>query len=250
MPPSRRSTADQSYKLKIELIPRYASAVPYRSRKRLAKNPPKGPLLTKDIQRRIEPLKASAAANPLIFISRSNTARILDSLRMRVPDNDLPQFNKEINAALLEYDLRIDVERTPLSSWLPRYQEIVALLRKLRPLLPNKEKDELLFNIIRHFGESYAASHGPHPELHPYELADPLDNFPFPVNYRSDERLEKTVEGLNEITAWMQAFLDVEVEPVSQSNWDKMSAATWLIGYELPRIYEKFFSKVIRHYAE
>jgi len=243
MPPSRRSTADQSYKLKIELIPRYASAIADRSRKRLAKNPPKGPLLAKDIERRIEPLKASAAANPLIFISRSNTARILDSLRMRVPDNELPQFNKEINAALLEYDLRIDVERTPLSSWLPRYQEIVGLLRKLRPLLPNKERDELLFNIIRHFGESYAASHGPHPELPPYELADPLDNFPFPVNYRSDERLEQTVKGLNEITAWMQAFLDVEVEPVTQSNRDKMSAATWLIGYELPRIYEKFFQK-------
>jgi hypothetical protein len=243
MPPSRRSTADQSYKLKIELIPLYANAISDRSRKRLAKNPPKGPLLVKETKRHIEHVQAGADAEPLIFISRSNIVRILDSLRISVAKRRLTQFKIEINAALLEYGLRVDVERTPLSSWFPRYQEIVILLRKLRPLLPNRKKDELLFNIIRHFGECYAASQGPHLGLAPYELADPLDNFPFPVNYRSDERLEQTVQGLNEIAAWMQAFLDVEGEPVIQSNREKMSAATWLIGYELPRIYEKFFHR-------
>lgn len=243
MPPPRRSIVDQSYKLKIELIPLYANAIPDRSRKRLAKNPPKGPLLVKEISRHIEQLRAGADADPLIFISHSNIVGILDSLRISITKKRLTQFEKEINAALLEYGLRLEIERTPLSSWFPRYQEIVFLLKKLRPLLPNGAKDELLVNIIRHFGECYAASHGPHLGLAPYELANPLDNFPFPVNYRSDERLEQTIKGLNEISAWMQSFLDVEVEPVSQSSREKMSAATWLIGHELPRIYEQFFQK-------
>jgi hypothetical protein len=243
MPPSRKSVAGQSYKLKMELIPLFACAVPERSRTHLAENPPKGPVLLEEVNGHIKNQMTSANANPLVLVSQASIIEILNSLQMRIPQKKLPQFSEEINAALLEYRLQVEVERRPLSSWLPRYQEIVVLLRKLRPLLPDKEKDESFFNIIRHFGEGYAASHGPHPGLAPYELADPLDNFPFPVNYRSDEVLEQTIRGLNEIVAWMQAYLDVEVEPVIQSNREKMSAATRLIGYELPRIYEKFFRK-------
>jgi hypothetical protein len=243
MPRSRRSVANQSYKLNLELTPLYAYPVPERSRRRLAKNPPKGPLLLEDVTRHISDLTAAANANPLVFVTPSTIDEILHKLRMHISRKEISQFNQEINAALLEYDLRLYIERTPLSSWLPRYQEIVALLMKLRPILPDKEKDPLLFNIIRHFGESYAASHGPHSGLAPYELADPLDNFPFQVNYRSDERLEQTTKGLTEIAAWMRPYLDVEVETVIQSNKEKMSAATWLIGSELPRIYEKFFRR-------
>jgi hypothetical protein len=243
MPRSRKSIADQSYKLNMELTPLYAYAVPERSRKRLAKDPPKGPLFLEDVNQHISSQVATANAQPLVFVSRSSIAAILRSLGMRLQRNEAAQFAKEINAGLLEYGLRLETERIPLSRWFPRYQEIVVLLRKLRPILPDSKKDELLFNIIRHFGESYAASHGPHLGLAPYELADPLDNFPFPVNYRSDERLEQTIKGLNEITSWMRPFLDAEVDPVIQSNREKMSAAIGLIGYELPRIYEKFFRK-------
>jgi hypothetical protein len=243
MPPSRKSIADQSYKLNVELTPLYAYAVPERSRKRLAKSPPKGPLLLEDVKQHIGNQVAAANARPLVLVSRSSIAAILRSLAIRLQRNEAAQFAKEINAGMLEYCLRLETERIPLSSWLPRYQEIVVHLRKLRPILPDRKKDELLFNIIRHFGESHAASHGPHPGLAPYELAEPLDNFPFPVNYRSDERLEQTIKGLNEITSWMRPFLDAEVEPVIQSNREKMSAAIWLIGHELPRIYEKFFRK-------
>jgi hypothetical protein len=179
----------------------------------------------------------------LFFIPQSKVVAILHSLQMRIPPKQLPPLTKAINAAILDYRLRLAVERTPLSSWFPRYLQIVVLLGKLRPLLPDRTNDELLFNVIRHIGESYAASHGPHLGLPPYELADPLDNFPFPVNYRSDERLEQTISGINEIASWMRAFLDVEVDPIVQSNREKMSAAIWLVGYELPRIYEKFFRR-------
>ena len=242
MPPPRKSIANQSYKLKIELIPLYAYAVPERSRKRLAKNPPKGPLFLQDVQQHTGHQVETANDKPIVFVSRSCITAILKSLG-NLPRNELPKFAKEINAALLEYRLRRETEIVPLSSWLPRYQEIAVLLRKLRPLLPDREKNELLFNVIRHFGESYAASHGPHSGLAPYELADPLDNFPFPVNYRSDEALEQTIKGLTEITSWMRPFLDVEVESVIQSNEERMSAAMWLIGHELPRLYEKFLRK-------
>jgi hypothetical protein len=227
----------------MELMPLYAFAVPERSRKRLAKNPPKGPLLLEDVKQHIGDQVATANAKPLALVSQSSIATILRSLGIYLQRNETARFAKEINAGLLEYRLRLETESIPLSSWLPRYQEIVVLLRKLRPILPDRKKDELLFNVIRHFGESYAASHGPHLGLAPYELADPLDNFPFPVNYRSDERLEQTIKSLSEIALWMRPFLDAEVEPVIQSNQEKMSAATWLIGYELPRIYEKFFHK-------
>jgi hypothetical protein len=61
----------------------------------------------------------------------------------------LPPLTKAINAAILDYRLRLAVERTPLSSWFPRYLQIVVLLGKLRPLLPDRTNDELLFNVIR-----------------------------------------------------------------------------------------------------
>jgi hypothetical protein len=149
MPRSRSSVADQSYKLRIELIPLYAFPVPERSRKRFAKNPPRAPLLLKDVTRHISDLTVAANASPLVFVSRSSIGKILDSLRMRISRKELLHFNREINGALLEYQLRLYVERAPLSSWLPRYQEIVGLLRRLRALLPDREKDPLLFNIIR-----------------------------------------------------------------------------------------------------
>ena len=227
----------------MELLPLYANAIPERSRKRLAKNPPKGPLLAKDVNRRIERLRASADADPLVFISRSDFASILNVFDVSTPAKRAEPFYLELNAAILEYRLRLAVERMPLSSWFPRYEQILVLLMKLRVLLPDSTKDELLFSIIRHVGEHYAARHGPHPDLAPFELADPLDNFPFPVNYRSDERLERTIFGLNEVTEWMRPFVDGEVEPINQSNTEKMAAATWLIGYELPRIYEKCFKR-------
>jgi hypothetical protein len=130
-----------------------------------------------------------------------------------------------------------------LPKWLPRYEKILALLRKLRPLLPNREKDELLFNIISYFGEGYAASKGPHPNLPPYELEDPMDNLPFPVNYRSAERLEQMISGINEIANWMQMYLDAKVDEIEPSELEDMPSAVWLIGYELPRLYELFFGR-------
>ncbi len=150
MPPSRKSVADQSYKLKMELAPLFAYAVPERSRTHLAKKPPKGPVLSGEVEHHIKNQMTSANADPIVFVSQSSTIEILDSLKMRIPQKKLPRFNEEINAALLEYRLRVEVERVPLSSWLPRYQEIVVLLRKLRPLLPEADEDELFFNIMRH----------------------------------------------------------------------------------------------------
>src|SRR5262249_53268522 len=176
-----------------------------------------------------------------IYVSNTNCRKILKDLGLKFTPADLNRFFKELNSGLLEYRLRIAVEQTPLSSWFPRFKAIVVLLRELRALLPDRHNDELLFNIVRHFGESHAASHGPHPGLPPYELADPLHNFPFPVNYRSDERLDQTIKGVNEVTAWMQAIMDARITEVRQSNQEKMSAAVWLIGHELPRIYESVF---------
>jgi hypothetical protein len=209
----------------------------------LAKSPPKGALLAEDVNRHIEQLRVSAEADPLVFMSRSDFAGILSGFEVSIAKRRVDRFFLELNAAILNYDLRLAVEKVPLSSWFPRYQQILTLLMKLRVLLPDRTKDELLFNIIRHVGEQYAARQGPHPDLVPFELADPLDNFPFPVNYRSDERLERTIFGLKEVTEWMRTFVDGQVDPITQSNEERMSAATWLIGYELPRIYEKFFKR-------
>jgi hypothetical protein len=69
MPPSRKSTADQSAKLTLELLPLYAGAIPERSRKRLAKNPPDGPLLLEGVNRHIDTLSAAADTDPLVFYS-------------------------------------------------------------------------------------------------------------------------------------------------------------------------------------
>jgi hypothetical protein len=241
MPRPRNSPFEQSYKLQMELTPLYASAIPPASRRRLAKQAPKSGILLSAMNDYIHDLAAQAEAEPIIYVSQKKCRKVLDDFGFKPTTADLRLFYKELNAALLEYRLRIAVEQMPLSSWFPRYKAIVVLLRKLRPLLPDKNKNELLFNIIRHFGESYAASHGPHPGLRPYELADPMHNFPFPLNYRSDERLDQTVQGINQITAWMQAFLDTRVREIQQSNNEKMSAAVWLIGHELPRIYESLF---------
>jgi hypothetical protein len=241
MPRTRKSPLDQSYKLQMELIPLYAAAIPAASRKRIAKNPPRGGILASQMDGYIHEMQASAAAQPIVFISGKKCKNMLEEAGLKLAATDLRRFFQELNSALLEYRLRIAVERIPLSSWFPRYKAIVVLLRKLRAALPDREKDELLSNIIRHFGESYAASHGPHPGLPPYELADPLHNFPFSVNYRSDERLAQTIQGVNEVTAWMQALLDARVSEIRQSSREKISAAVWLIGLELPRIYESFF---------
>lgn len=241
MPRSRQSSLDQSHKLQVELVPLFAAAIPAASRKRLAKHPPKGGILASQMDEYVRDLAGQAEAKPIIYVSQRKCRKILGGLGVKSSTADLHRFFNELNAALLEYRLRIAVEQMPLSSWFPRYKAIIVLLRKLRPLLPDKNKDELLFNIIRHFGESYAASHGPHPGLPPYELADPMHNFPFPLNYRSNERLAQTVQGMNEITAWMQTFLDARVREIQQSSKEKMSAAVWLIGHELPRIYESLF---------
>jgi hypothetical protein len=241
MPRSRQSSFDQSYKAKMELIPLYTSEIPPASRKRLAKHPPTGGILRSQMDDHINEMRTQARAEPIIYVSKTKCRKILNDLELKFTTADLNCFFKELNSALLEYGLRFVVEQTPLSSWFPRFKAIVVLLRKLRALLPDRHKDELLFNIIRHFGEHYAASQGQHPGLPPYELADPLHNFPFLVNYRSDERLDQTIQGVNEVTVWMQRFLDARVEEIRQSSRERMSAAVWLVGLELPRIYEFLF---------
>ena len=85
MPPPRKSAAVQSAKLTLELLPLYSNAIPERSRKRLAKNPPDGPLLLEGVNRHIATLSAAANADPLVFIPQSKVVVILHSLQMRIP---------------------------------------------------------------------------------------------------------------------------------------------------------------------
>jgi hypothetical protein len=243
MPPRSKSSAHESYKLKIELMPLFSFAVPERSRKRLAKRPPTGPLFTKDVEERTNALAQVAAASPLVFVPKYKIREVLRSLDVSLTKEEISKLAIEMNAALLNYGLRLEIEQKPLSSWFPRFQEIVLLLSKVRALLPHTDKDDLLFNIIRGVGESYAASHGPHQGMAPYELVNPLDNFPYPVNYRSDEILERAIRGIGEVVAWMRPYLDVDVTPIVRTQEESLSAAVWLIGSELPSIYERAFRK-------
>jgi hypothetical protein len=224
----------------LRLIPLYAHGVPAAAGPKSAANPPAGPVLISDMEQHVRELIARYP-DPPAYTSAAKIKRLIKELELRVPARRLPKLTKAINAAVLEYTLRLGEEAIPLSRWLPRYQRILALFRKLGRLLP--ERDDLLFNIVCHFGESYAASKGPHPGLLPYELEHVLDNFPFPVNYRSNERLQQVTAGIREITAWMQSHLDARVGDLEQFPLQDLSAAVWLTGYELPRIYELFFGK-------
>ena len=150
MPRSKRSPIEQSYKLQMELIPLFASSIPAASRKQLARRPPKGPMLAAEIERHIEQLKAHADAKPIVYISSRKSGQILKTLGIQIQTKELPQFAKEINSAFLEYSLRLQAEQLPLSSWLPRFRAIVALLRKLKPLLPRPSAELQRRNFVQY----------------------------------------------------------------------------------------------------
>jgi hypothetical protein len=199
-------------------------------------------MLAKDIEQHIQRVIASVPSNAPAYISRAKAKRLLMALGRRLSNRKLPGFAEAINSAILEYGLRLTVERASFSNWISRCENLLAALRKLRPLLPDREQDELVFGIISNFGEGYAASHGPHPDLPPYELEDPLEDFPFTVNYRSSERIEQVARGVKEIADWIQSYLEAKTDEIQGSPSEELPAAVWLIGYELPRLYEAFFN--------
>jgi hypothetical protein len=236
------SPTESSKKRLLRLTPLFAS-IPSASQPKFASNAPQGPLLVEDVEQHVQELIANLPPGAPVYISRTKTRGLLASLRMHISGRRLPDFAEAINAAINEYQLRLLPERIPLSAWLPRYEKILALLRKLRSLLPDADKDDLLFRIISYFGEHHAGSHGPHPDLPPYELEDPLDNMWFTVNYRSSERLKTLITSVQEVADWMQNFADARVDEIEESPEEKLSAAIWLTGHELPRIYEAFFNR-------
>ena len=221
MPRSKRSPIEQSYKLQMELIPLFASSIPAASRKQLARRPPKGPMLAAEIERHIEQLKAHADAKPIVYISSRKSGQILKTLGIQIQTKELPQFAKEINSAFLEYSLRCKPNsfRCPVG-----FQDLELLLlfcensNRCFPARPRTPKTKFCSISLAISARAMRHLMAPHSGLPPYELADPLHNFPFTVNYRSDERLEQTITGVNEVTAWMQSLLDARVSMVSQSN--------------------------------
>jgi hypothetical protein len=131
MPRPRNSPLEQSYKLQMELIPLYAAAIPAASRKRLAKQPPKVGILASEMDEYIHGLKTAADAQPIVYVSERKCKKILDEIGLKPPPTDLRRFFEELNSALLEYELRIAVERLPLSSWFPKYSP-AAISGRLR----------------------------------------------------------------------------------------------------------------------
>ena len=150
-----------------------------------------------------------------------------------------------INSALAQY---IELQNANTNN--PRrvrlhFNAFYSALKKLNQALP--PGDSTLIQDITRRGDAYAGVHGPHSELapvrHPASLGHPAteDEPPAPPNrawtdFRSKERLTELFRDVREVSKW----LDSSFEPSASSN-KRMSPSMWLIGDELPEIFERIF---------
>jgi hypothetical protein len=104
-----------------------------------------------------------------------------------------------------------------------------------------------LFEYIRRLGEAYASVHGPHPHIEPRELPSLRGlGLEDEVDFNSAQRLRELIEAVHQISCWMEDYDENLVPKVGWSKLEKRYGRThspelWLIGKQLPKIFDKYF---------
>jgi hypothetical protein len=147
-----------------------------------------------------------------------------------------------LNDALLYFTRSRVVEtssRTP-KQLTKAYDEFHDVVKALVKSLPGSR--DSLFWAISDKGDDFARNAGPHPGLNPYRagISSPdeegrvADQW---LIFRSEERLDEFCSLVRQVSSW----LTVSFTPPKRAA--ELSPSVWLIGEELPKIFERGFGR-------
>jgi hypothetical protein len=131
-----------------------------------------------------------------------------------------------------------------------QFNDLHHALKRLKAKLPPADRQNEMFNYLRLLGESYAAAHGPHPGIEPRKLpsfAGLLEDEP--RDFNSEKRLRGLIDGVDQVSRWMNSYNEDLVPKMGWSKLEKIYGRThtpelWLIGKELPKIFENHFGQL------
>jgi hypothetical protein len=125
---------------------------------------------------------------------------------------------------------------------------LLAALKRLQAKLPTNRHDAL-FKYVTRLGERYAAQHGRHSGIRPKPLpVVRLPDIDDGQEFGSARRLRELIEAVAQVTQWMKHF----DEFTAPNQWARLenvygrtrSPLVWLVGKELPSIFEKHFGPI------
>jgi hypothetical protein len=120
------------------------------------------------------------------------------------------------------------------------HDDFYAAIKALEKFLPGSRSP--LFWAISEKGDAFAEKMGPHPGLTPYKAGlSSRDEAGVIAEqwliFRSEERLDEFCNLVRQISSWMTG----RFSPPKRGAG--LSSSVWLIGEELPKIFERFFGR-------
>jgi hypothetical protein len=115
------------------------------------------------------------------------------------------------------------------------YENFHRAIKALVKSLP--ESRAALFWAVADKGDAFARKMGPHPGMQPYKagVSSPVsDQW---LIFRSEERLDEFCNLTKQVSSWMTGSFS---PPKTAA---KLSPSVWLIGEDLPKIYERIFGQ-------
>ena len=213
--------------------------------RRIVRRFPPQPLTDADVNKLLDAMEAELKT-PITF-SATQVKKLIHEARLKanLSKARLTNLLQALNEAVFDYKGRLEYEQQAVAQTFDRLQLIQASLQRSKALLPDTQTEEVLFGMFCYFGNCYAAKRGEaHPGLPPFALEKKTryDHFPFSVNFRSGERLQELRDILTQIIAWLHDAFTWIGHDTSPPPYD-LSATVWLIGEELPKIYEAAFDR-------
>jgi hypothetical protein len=157
-------------------------------------------------------------------------------------------LRRDLNKAIDQYNFRWSYADAPTpTQFRKRFAGLHAALKRLKLKLPPADGRDDLFKFIRRLGEAYATKHGPHPHIEPRKLHS-LPGLEEKFDFNSVKVLRELVESVHLISSWMEAYNEDFVPKGGWSKLEKIYGRThtpelWLIGKQLPKIFEEYFSQ-------
>jgi hypothetical protein len=155
-------------------------------------------------------------------------------------------LHRDLYNAISDFQFRRSYAIAPTpAQFRKRFNDLHAALKRVKAKLPPADPQNHLFEYIRRLGEAYASVHGPHPHIEPLELPS-FRGLEDEVDFNSVQRLRELIESVHQISCWMEDFDENLVPKVGWSKLEKRYGRThspelWLIGKQLPKIFDKYF---------
>jgi hypothetical protein len=205
-------------------------------------------------------------------LSSEDVAQILtEADAPLLSDKEIGRLTSWLNMALSEYGGRLEEYSEPtLIQLRKRVYAIHAALKRLKAVLPSAE-ERSLDNYLIYLGEEYARTRGPHPNLEPHEVwavnPETEEEYGGVDHYHSDARLHEMVDCVTQILDWLDNspkwvdqidnWLDHLPHWMDEDDTDPRDRVrrqrdahrrpgrtkVWLIGKQLPLLYEWAFGR-------